>query len=70
MMNGPIEKIFRIMRLINSSNQPLNPREIADKTDMNIRTVQRLALHLTEEGLIDFGNRSNGYEFMKKGLKV
>lgn len=69
-MNGSIEKMFRIMRLINSSNQPLSSKEIADKTDMSIRTVQRLALRLAEEALIDFGNRSQGYEFMRKGLKV
>lgn len=58
------------MRLINSSNQTLNPKEIECKTDMNVRTVQRHALRLAEEGLIDFRNRSNGYEFMRKGLKI
>lgn len=69
-MSGPVEKIFRIMRLINKSDTPLSPKEIAEKTDMSVRTVQRHALRLTEEGLIDFGNRNNGYEFMRKGLKV
>lgn len=69
-MNGPVEKLFRVLRLINNNDEPMSPQQIAAETEMNVRTVQRHALRLAEEGLIDFGNRANGYQFMKRGTKI
>lgn len=71
-MNGPVEKTFRIMRLINNSDRALNIKEIAAQTDMDVRAAQRHAMRLAKEGLIDFKNNRDGrgFKYMKQGLKV
>ena len=71
-MSVAIENMFRVMRVINASNEPMGTAEIAAKCFLEVRTVQRRAFRLAEEGLIDFRMRKNNkdYEYMRKGLKV
>ncbi|MFZ2843349.1 hypothetical protein [Psychrobacter sp.] len=69
-MSGPVDNMFCVMRVINASNEPMTPRQIADKTFLNVRTVQRHAIRLASEGLIEFKHRKNGFLFMRRGLRV
>lgn len=69
-MSLAIDNMFCIMRVINASNEPMTPRQIAAKTFLNVRTVQRHAIRLASEGLIEFKHRKNGFLFMRRGLKA
>lgn len=70
MMSVAIDNMFCIMRVINASNEPMTPSQISKKTLLNKRTVQRHAMRLAREELIDFKSRSHGFLFMRRGLKV
>lgn len=68
-MSVAIENMFCVMRVINASNEPMTPRQISDKTMLNVKTVQRHAIRLASEGLIGFKHRKNGFLFTRRGLR-
>lgn len=69
-MSIAIDNMFCVMRVINNSNQLMTAAQIADKTFLNVRTVQRHAMRLASEGLVDYKHNGYKYSYMKRGLKV
>lgn len=69
-MSLAIDNMFCIMCVINASNEPMTVSDIAPKTFLHSRTVQRHAMKLATEGLIDFKSDGYKYHYMRKGLKV
>lgn len=71
-MKSAIDKFLAVFRLVDNSEQPLSAKQIADKTNLNIRTVQRHAQRLVDENLIGLSNIENtkGYKFTKLGEEV
>lgn len=68
-MSLAIDNMFCIMHVINASNEPMTASDIADKTFLNNRTVQRHAMRLATEKLIDFKTDGYKYHYMKIGSK-
>ena len=69
-MSVAINNMFCVMRVVNSSSEPMTVSEIANKTFLNARTIQRHAMRLATEGLIDFKYSGYKYSYMRKGLRV
>lgn len=69
-MSLAINNMFCIMRVINNSNEPMTVSQIAEKTLLNVRTVQRHAMRLANEGLDDIRYSGYKYSYMRRGLKV
>lgn len=69
-MSDTIDKFLQIMRLVNSSDQPVSAKQIADKTKINVRTVQRHAQRLVDEGLVTLKTVEDaaGFHYIKIGL--
>jgi len=68
-----LDKVFCIMRVVNSSNKPMTVERITVETQLQPRMIQRYAMRLASEGLIDFRNKPSGgrgFEYYRKGLRV
>lgn len=68
-MSLAIDNMFCIMRVVNDSNEPMTPHQISEKTFLNKRTVQRHAMRLATEGLIELKSRSHGFFIYEKRIK-
>lgn len=74
--NSPLDLLFHIRDTINQSEQPLTFTDIESITDIKIRTVQRYAMRLATERLVDFRVQPrdknkigrSGYEFARVGF--
>lgn len=66
MTKGVLDNFFDIRDIINKSDVPLSITDISEKTGMSVRTVQRYAMRLASERLVDFRAREGrmGYEYM------
>jgi len=68
-----LDNLFNIRAIINDSKQPLIITDIVEITGLSRRTVQRYAMRLATEGLVDFNVKNRGrndvggmgYEFMR-----
>lgn len=71
MSNSPmksIDKLFSVLNHINKSEKPLNTIDISSELGYSVRTVQRLAMRLATEGLVDFkAGGKNTYVYFKLG---
>ena len=67
-MSKTVDTLFKIMHLINNSDNPLTAEEIANSIDVSVRTVQRHAMRLATERLVGFKciEEKRGYDYTKK----
>lgn len=71
-MSNAINELFCVMRVVNTSNEPLCPEQIVAKTWLNLTAVRLYAKRLYEEGLIEIATlREDGHHYyMRKGLRT
>ena len=62
--NTTIDKFFIVRDFIQESDVPVSIIQISDATGFGIRTIQRFAMRLATEGLVNFkGSKSNSYVY-------
>lgn len=68
-MSVTLDRFFEIKSIIDNSETPITVNEIAQQTDIKIRSVQRFAMRLANERMVKFRIRDTnsagkGYEYM------
>lgn len=71
-MSKGIQNMFRVMRVINNSNEIMTVEQISEKTWLGAATVRHYTRLLAAEGLIDINSSGRGgrLRYMRNGLKV
>lgn len=64
-----LDRLFEIKSIIDNSETPITVNEIAELTDIKIRSIQRFAMRLATERMVKFRVRDTtsvgkGYEYM------